>query len=156
MSLPRRTHQRWREGDFVKIAIGDGRTCCGRVLEDPLMAFYDFCGTDISDLAKLLDSKILFKVWVKKLAITNGLWPIIGNVPLSPELREPQLFYKQDAISKELTIYGGGKEVAATREECRVLERAAVWDPEHIVDRLRDHFDGRSNKWVESMNARLG
>ncbi|WP_448115483.1 hypothetical protein [Mesorhizobium amorphae] len=31
------------------------------------------------------------------------------------------------------------------------LECAAVWDPEHVVDRLRDPADGRPNKWVERL-----
>ena len=39
----------------------------------------------------------------------------------------------------------------AIAEECVGLERAAVWEPEHVEDRLRDHFAGRSNRWVESL-----
>jgi hypothetical protein len=31
------------------------------------------------------------------------------------------------------------------------LESAVVWDPEHVVDRLRGPADGRPNKWVESL-----
>jgi hypothetical protein len=39
----------------------------------------------------------------------------------------------------------------ASYGECTSLERAAVWDTEHIEDRLEDYFNGRENKWVESL-----
>lgn len=48
-----------------------------------------------------------------------------------------------------ITLYQGGKETPATKTEAKGLERAAVWDPEHIQDRLRDHYMGRLNKWVK-------
>ena len=31
---------------------------------------------------------------------------------------------------------------------------AAVWDPQHVEDRLRDHFAGLPNKWVQSLALR--
>jgi len=34
------------------------------------------------------------------------------------------------------------------------LERAAVWGPSHVEDRLRDHYAGRKNKWVESLRIK--
>jgi hypothetical protein len=39
----------------------------------------------------------------------------------------------------------------ATREETEGLEPAAVWEPEHIADRLEDHYAGRPNRWLKSM-----
>jgi len=41
-----------------------------------------------------------------------------------------------------------------TRKESQGLEAAAVWEPEHIEDRLRDHFDGKPNKWLESLRIK--
>jgi hypothetical protein len=91
-------------------------------------------------------------------AVTRGRWQVIGSVPLSQEERSvPIRFFKQDALTGDLTIYWEGPEpgevheVPATREECMGLERAAVWEPEHVEDRLRDHFAGRPNKWLESL-----
>jgi hypothetical protein len=40
------------------------------------------------------------------------------------------------------------------REDCVGLERAAVWEPEHIEDRLRDHFNGIKNIWEESLKIK--
>jgi len=91
-------------------------------------------------------------------AVTSGRWPVIGAVPLSDdERRRPERFFKQDPLNSNLTIYwedpesGEPHEIPALLEEAENLECAAVWDPEHVEDRLRDHFAGRPNKWVESL-----
>jgi hypothetical protein len=34
------------------------------------------------------------------------------------------------------------------------LDRAAIWTANHIVDRLNDHFDDRSNKWAVSLRMK--
>lgn len=62
--------------------------------------------------------------------------------------KPPQYFM---AIYIRRLIY---KEWPATFEECEGHKRAAVWDPCHIESRLLDHFEGWSNKWVESLALR--
>jgi len=90
-------------------------------------------------------------------AVTAGIWPVVGNIPLEDALLVDRLFSKQDDISGRLTTYrsGTGEETPATLKECEGLEAAAVWDAEHIVDRLNDHFAGRANKWVESLRPKV-
>ncbi len=88
-------------------------------------------------------------------AVTRGEWPVIGHVPLTSDEREPPTFFKQDALSKQCSLYlPGGREVPTTPAECAHLERAAVWEPRHVVDRLNDHYAGRRNKWFESLRVR--
>jgi hypothetical protein len=87
-------------------------------------------------------------------AIKKGLWPIVGHVPSEDQLKAPPRFI-QDALNKDrFEIYEDGKIRPSTRGECSSLECTAVWDPEHIEDRLRDHYAGRKNKWVESMKIK--
>lgn len=60
----------------------------------------------------------------------------------------------QDIIDpSQFSIYNpnNGEIIRATKEECSGLERSAVWEPEHVEDRLIDHFENRPNKWVESL-----
>lgn len=95
----------------------------------------------------------MFTVWVTNDAVTSGRWPVIGNVSLSPELEVAPKFFKQDPISKTFSIYHQGQETSASLAECGNLERAAVWEPSHIEDRLRDHYLGIPNQWVESLKA---
>lgn len=147
--------QKWRAGDVVKIPLGEDQYAFGRVLRKPLMGFYDLLVSELPSVEVIVAKPILFRVWVMNYAVTDGDWPIIGHMPLTPELEETPIFFKQDHITGKFSIYlGNGQERPVTRKEVEGLERAAVWEPEHIVDRLRDHFAGRSNVWVESLKPR--
>jgi hypothetical protein len=76
-------------------------------------------------------------------------------VPLEAGLREAPPMFIQDAIKRDqFFICHGAVRRPAARAECEGLERFAVWDPTQVEDRLRDHFAGRPNKWVESMKIR--
>jgi hypothetical protein len=89
-------------------------------------------------------------------AITSGRWSRVANAPLDAALLQPPTFFKQDVMNPNLlSLYRAGEETPASRDECEGLERAAVWEPEHIEDRLRDHYHGRPNKWVESLKLKL-
>jgi hypothetical protein len=136
-------------GNVFAIPLGDGKYGYGRVLREPLMAFYDLRTSGIADLDEVLKSPIAFSVWVMHRALTGGAWRIIGNAPLEKSLLEEPLIFKEDPISRALSVYRGstGEEKPATREQCSQLERAAVWSQNHIVDRLFDHFSGRQCKW---------
>jgi hypothetical protein len=72
-----------------------------------------------------------------------------GTAPA--EVLAPVPTFVRDAIGGGFLIYLRGVVRSATRAECVGLERCAVWAPEHVEDRLRDHFRGRPNKWVESL-----
>lgn len=85
-------------------------------------------------------------------ALTSGRWPRIGRVAVPEELSTPPWFFKQDPISRVLSLTkDGGAEIPATLQSISGLECAAVWSANHVEDRLRDHFDGRPNQWVESL-----
>lgn len=143
---------RWNEGDVVQIILDNGKMAFARVLRNPLIVFYDLTATEVPLIEQIIASPIAFKLWVTRYALTTGSWSRIGHVELSPELREQPIFLKQDPISGKLSLYlGNGVEIPAAIEETTELECAAVWDPEHVVDRLKDHFAGLPNKWVEAM-----
>ncbi len=138
-------------GDIVKINLGDSSFCFARVLVEPLIAFYDMKSIVVPEIMTIIASPILFKVWVMNDSVTSGRWPIIGSLPVDANLKIAPKFFKQDPITKTFSIYYRGQETPATRAECEKLERAAVWNPEHIEDRLRDYYSGVPNQWVESL-----
>lgn len=86
-------------------------------------------------------------------AVESGRWEVLGNEPLEQGLEEIPKFFKQSPLNKKFSIYYQGVEIPSTKEECQELERAAVWDPEHVEDRLRDHYDNVPNQWIESLKA---
>jgi len=148
-------------GDVVCVDLSNGTNAFARVLHGPLLAFYDMClDTDASaDLEQITSASVLFTVPVMNDAVEAGRWPVIGSRALESDLQKPVTMFKQDAISKNLTLYtespnGQYEERAATREECAGLERAAVWNPQHVEDRLRDHYANLPNQWVESLKVK--
>lgn len=144
-------------GDVVRINLGDGFHSYARVLEEGLFAFYG-CRVSEEELSidRIIASPILFYAAVMDYAVKKGRWPVVGHAPLGDVLLNPPPRFMQDALRKDrFRIYEkGGKIRPATKEECIGLERTAAWDPDHIEDRLRDHYAGRKNKWVESLKIR--
>jgi hypothetical protein len=151
------TTNRRLEGQIVRIDLKDGTHAYGRVLKRPLFAFYDKVFRDDHEpsLDEIEGLPVAFRIDVMDYVIPKGIWPVVGRRPLTPDLERPPTFYKQDPMSGALSIYQEVPELApyyeraATYEECLGLEVAAVWDPQHVEERLRDHFAGRVNRWVE-------
>jgi Immunity protein 26 len=157
-------HIKSAPGSVVAIDLGNRETTFGRSLNSPLFEFFDCraASGESPELAAIMGSPVLFRINIMAYAVKSGRWPVIGIVPLSPnELSHEEVFFKQDAISGAFSLYWTDfttKESFSEKsslEECMRFERAAVWDPDHAEDRLRDHYAGRPNKWVESLRPRL-
>ena len=149
MSKPKRIRR--KVGAVVSIALEDGEYVFGHVLEEPLIVFYDLKVSELPDVETIVQQPVLFKLWVMNHAVTSGRWPVIGQQPLTDDLKKPVVMFKLDPIKKSYSLYQQGRDIPATREQVAGLERAAVWDPAHVEDRLRDHYLGVPNKWVESL-----
>lgn len=141
-------------GSILEIPLSNGRTAYGRVLTNPLMAFYDIQSETPLSPTEILKSPVAFMIWVMNSAVASGRWRVVGHAPLEQALETSPWFFKQDAISRALSLYREGVERPATIEECLGLERAAVWSAEHVESRLEDHFAGQPNKWVEGMRLK--
>ncbi len=151
--MTRKKSIRRRVGDIFAINLGDNSIGFGQVLNDPFMAFFDLKSDSIPDPERVVSSPVAFRICVVDDGIKSGEWRILGNLPLSEELSEEPLLFKKDSFTDKLTIYrdSTGEETPATRSECQHLECAAVWETHHVLDRLEDHFNGKRNKWYESM-----
>jgi hypothetical protein len=80
-------------------------------------------------------------------------WKKVGFQPLKEgELRIPDQFI-QDIVDpyKSRIVGANGVERPATLEECEGLERAAVWDSEHVVERISAYYKGEPSEFVESL-----
>ena len=142
------------------------RRVVGAVLKVPLDACWhayawtlpevDFALLDLrtdTDLpvAEIVTHAAAFRIGVNGSAYLDGRWLRVGKVAPPPAVLAPVPKFIRDPISGRFSIYSAGDICQATRAECVGLERCAVWAPEHVEDRLRDHFAGRRNKWVESL-----
>jgi hypothetical protein len=141
-------------GDVVQVPLGEGWHSYARVLPEVSVAFYDSRERELRTPNEVVKRPILFIVAVMNSAFKKGRWPIVGHIPLEVQLKDPPTFI-QDQLNKDsFQLYEAGVISPATREQCVGLERCAVWDPEHVEDRLRDHYAGRKNKWVESLKMK--
>jgi hypothetical protein len=155
-----KTNVRRREGDLLKIALGNNQHAYAQVAAEPLIVFFDGVFTDDPSPDQIASLSVLFRLLVANHAVKRGRWPVVGRAMLASEDQEEPFFYKQDAITGRLTLYHSSFahtnwERAATLAECIGLENAAVWEPKHVEDRLRDHYAGKRNKWLDSLQIDL-
>ena len=73
----------------------------------------------------------------------------MGKIDLRGELAEPASYRNQPVGSNQLYLYRAGELTRADEDEVRDLELTAWWSAENIEQRLRDHFAGRLNAFVE-------
>lgn len=148
--------QRWTRGAIVKVPLGPSRHSYAQMLEAPEYAFFAVDTGEELAPADVIAKPVLFRLWVMNRAHTKGRWAKIGVAGIRPELVAKVGRFNQDPLkpSSIVITYGGHSIHSATRDECVALERAAVWDPEHAEDRLRDHFAGRPNQWAESLRLK--
>jgi hypothetical protein len=150
--LPRKPIQ----GDIVRIDFDEDRHTFAQILADsPYVAVYDSAtaADKVATMAEVVGQPILFIVAA---TVSRG-WPVVGKAPPgSPEVEVPE-YFMQDIVNPQQCqiVDAKGSMRRASPEECRGLEVAAVWDPEHITERIRDHYAGRPNWNLESSKLRL-
>jgi hypothetical protein len=152
---PAEVRQRWTRGAVVTIPLGRGQFAFAQMLGDPEYAFFDLRTRAIKDPTEIVEHPTIFRLWVMGSAHTRGRWKKLGPAPILGPLKKLVKRFNQDPLDPDLIrlgFHGDGKLV--TRAECRNVECAAVWDPEHVESRLRDHFAGRKNVWLNSLKLR--
>lgn len=146
--------QRRTIGAIVEVDLGDGHYTYARILDEASFAIYNLHSTSkVSDITAIISRPILFIVAVYDYVITQGTWLKIGSAPLEEHLRILPMQFIQDALRPEFFSHynpNTGEITPTTKEECRGLERAAVWDANHVVDRVRDHYAGKPCIWLKS------
>lgn len=146
--MPRRI---WRAGHFICVPLGDEIFSYGRVIGRHLIAFYDLRSSHKLAVEQIVGSQVLFVLWVTSI----GCYEVLGYLPLEADLAGPHHFFMQDIFTGNLSITENGTlQIPASYEECEHLERVAAWSPEHVVERLQAHFDGRENRFSKTMSAK--
>ena len=116
--------------------------------------FFDYrseCTLDFDDLDNVLNAPALFFSEVFEDYKSASGWRKIGRAPVRAEVQYPPPQFMRNGDRFRIYDPHTGIISAATYDECKDLERCAVWEVEHVEDRLRDHFAGQPNKWLESL-----
>lgn len=138
-------------GQVFKVPLGEGKYGYGQTTSYNC-AFFDYQDHgEITDLKDLLKHTVIFRVGVAHYAITDGIWPVLGVLPVDPALEKEEDPFTYNTLKQTYLIWNTGTDrVPATPEEIYNLECFASWGPEHVERRLRDHFAGRPNYTVEN------
>ncbi len=151
------SRQQRTPGAILKIDLGDGYHSYARILGKANYAFYDLkTKVDIKDMSEIVSKPILFIVSVYDDVITRGRWLKVGKLPLEESLQSLPFKFIQDLYTGELEQYNSntGEIKPATKAECEGLERAAVWEADHVESRLRDFYSKKPNLWVEQLKMK--
>ena len=147
-----------KEGAFIEIPLPNGKLSYGRIMANANYAFYNiYTENKIIDIKEILEKDILFIVSVYKSAITMGRWKQIGVKELEINFQViPEKFIEDQLNPGHFEIYNPntGEIISTTKDKCIGLERAAVWEPEHVEERIIDHFERKPNKWVEQLRLK--
>ena len=128
-------------GDVFAIPLPNSKYAFGRRYRDASIGIYKHIGVDVNDLPQ--QEEYQFIVGVYDDVLKSGKWPIVDNRPFKNEEEEwPPPYYMKDPITGKYSIYHKGQDRKSTEQECKGLEVAAVWEAEHIIDRIMG-----SDKW---------
>jgi hypothetical protein len=143
--------QRRAVGAVLKVPLGGDCHAYAWTLPEVDFAFLDLRAKFSVPIEEVVRHPIAFRIGVHKSAWVRGRWPRVGKAEPTPEILAPVPTFIRDPIDGRFSVYLLGEIRPVNREECVGLERCAVWDPEHVEDRLRDHFNGVPNRWVQSL-----
>ncbi|WLW52620.1 hypothetical protein [Streptomyces sp. YU58] len=150
---------RFQVGAVLRVPLLSAEPAFGLMLSvRPYMAFY--VGDEAAYQAEMRTGftvSPLFVVAVHNSAYSSGQWGNVLYRVVPKMLPEIPVFFRQNIMNAadcEIVDSGGGVRKASP-DECISLERSAVWSAEHVEARLRDHFAGRPNAFVESMKVKF-
>jgi len=91
------SRQRRRVGEVVAIPIDNGTVAFGLILQEPLVAFFDFHSRPGEEPSAddILKNRVAFRIWVMNRPIVQGAWPVIGHVSIPAELLDTPWFFKK-------------------------------------------------------------
>ena len=125
-----------KPGDVFQIPLPDGRFAYGRVFKDASVGIYSTI-TDEPLHPPTGSRAYLFIVGLYSDILEKGYWQVIDHDAFAPdESSWPPQYFVRDIISGDYQIYHRGEMRPAQPEEVEGLEEAAVYDREHIVERI--------------------
>jgi hypothetical protein len=151
MATTKKRQRAPKEGDILSLSFGDGTYGFCQVSQGRDYAFFDIRTEIIPAIEKIVECPVLFRVpMYGNTALEEG-WTVIGNMPLTGSLAENACYRNQPVGSNQQYLYKDGQLIPSAMSEVKDLEVLSWWFASHIVERLRDYFEGRTNPHVELM-----
>jgi len=137
-------------GTVIQIDLPNGRFAYGRLYRDAAVGIYSRT-SELPANPPIGSRDFQFIVGVYDEVITSGKCPIVGEDPFTEgedSWPPPQTII--DPITGKCSIYHRGEIRPALPEECERLETAAVWDLNHLVDRI---INGDESRYLRSVRS---
>jgi len=150
--------QKITEGSILEINIEKQYFVYAQILNKGGYVFFNYKTREkLIDLSLLKKAPILFVIGVYNDVITKGHWLKVGKIEIRDDLKIQPMQFIQDVQNQgnfELYNPNTGEIRKATKEQCFGLECAAVWEANHVEDRIRDYYDSKPNIWVEQLKIK--
>lgn len=145
----KKKYQRQKLGNVYAIPLPNGQFAFGRQFQEGAIAVYKHIGINIDDLPDNEDYQFIVGVYQK--VLTCCKWPKVDYRPFEKEedsWSPPE--YIWDPFTGKYEMYYKGKRTPCTKAECKGLEPAAVWDDQHIIDRIMgiDKWQKANREWA--------
>lgn len=145
--------QRITIGSILEINIDNQYYAYAQILDKSEYAIFDYKSEkQLKDLSILESKPILFMVGVYDNVVTKGHWLKVGKLEIRESLKVLPMQFIQDALHPnrfEFYNPNTGESTPATKEGIKNLERAAVWEANHVEDRIRDYYNGVPCIWLK-------
>lgn len=139
--------RRVQVGDVVQISLPTGRFAYGRILRDAGLAVYRET-TDEAGAPPTGSRDFQFVVGVYSDVPGSKACPVVDHDSVSAFDDDwPPPGCVEDVITGAMQIYYKGAMRPSTPEKCAGLERAAVWELHHIVDRIMGMRDDEDDMY---------
>lgn len=141
------------QGSILEINIENQYYTYAQILDKGGYVFFDYKSEKrLTDFSVLEDKPILFIIGVYDDVIKQGHWSIVGKMNIRKNLNTQPMQFIQDALHPDRFEFynpNTGESTPATREKVKGMERAAVWEANHVEDRIRDYYNGVPCIWLE-------
>jgi Immunity protein 26 len=138
-------------GSILEIHVDKKYYVYSQILEHASYAFFDFKSNQkLTDFSVLEGAKVLFIVAVYDYVVNQGKWLKVGKLPLRESFKNKPLkfiHWPHDKVKWGIYDPNTGEIRNSTKEDCKGLEVAAVYEAEHVEERLSDHYAGRPNRY---------
>jgi hypothetical protein len=124
-----------RIGDVFAIPLPNENYAFGRLFKENCIAIYHHVGVSKKDIPTTEEYQFIVGVYLD--VLTSGKWTVIDNRPFKTDDEAwPLPMCVIDSISGKYSIYHKGEFFNSSKEKCKDLEVAAVWDENHLIDRI--------------------
>lgn len=143
-------------GAIVEIPIKD-YFVYAQILQRGLYCFFDYkAKCPITNPSTLISAPVMFIICVYPQMVNTEVWKVVGDIPIRDDLKILPNMYMQDNITKEVSLYHTmtGEITPSTESEISGLECCAVWNKEHIEDRIIAYYDNQPCIWLEALKIK--